>query len=207
MKKGYLWLSLVLFIAFSAQNTNAVMMGFEDLALGTSYDEPNSFYASGIEILVGQFYPYGGGDPISGGEVSVGNGGLAGWFGNELELNNVNLHFLLGDACPSCGYVSLLFGYEDGDFNIGINGGEPEKFQSIFDITAGTIIGGASVKVVGGGAFGAMMIVNGDIDIFSIGGEALVIDAVFACEGIPEPTTIALLGLGGVSLLAKRKKS
>ncbi len=206
MKKGYLWLSLVLFIAFSAQNANAVMMGFEDLALGTSYDEPNSFYASGIKILVGEFYPYGSGDPISGGKVSVGEGGLAGWFGNELELDNVNLHFLLGDACPSCGYVSLLFGYEDGEVNLGINGTRKE-YLSIFDIPNGENIGGASVKVVGNGAFGAMMIVNGDIDIFSIGGEALVIDAVFACEGIPEPTTIALLGLGGVSLLAKRKKS
>jgi len=207
MKKGYLWLPLVLFIAFSAQSADAVLMDFEELTLGYSYDEPNSFYASGIEILVREFYPYGGGDPISGGNVSVGNGGLAGGFDNELELDDVNLHFLLGDSgCPFCGYVSLLFGYEDGEVNLGINGTRKE-YLSIFDITNGENIGGASVTVVGGGAFGAMMIVNGDIDIFSIGGEALVIDSVFACEGIPEPTTIALLGLGGVSLLAKRKKS
>ena len=205
MKKGYLWLPLVFFIAFSAQSANAVLMDFENLDYGATYNEPNSFYASGIEILVGVFYPYGGGDPVSGGEVSVGNSGLAGMSGNELELDNVNLHFLLGDSgCLYCGYVSLFFGYEQGQVNLGINGTRGE-YLSIYDIPEN--IGGASVKVIGNGAFGAMMVINGSIDIFSIGGQELVIDSVFACEGIPEPTTIALLGLGGLSLLRVRKKN
>ncbi len=202
MKKRYLWLPLVLFIAFSAQSADAVLMHFEDLTLGASYGEPNSFFASGIEIQVGEFYLYGGG--TTSGEVSVGNGGLAGWFGNELEINNVNLHFLLSDSgCTSCG-VTLMFGYYGGDVDLGVNG-ESKEYQSIFDIPTGENIGGASIKVVGDDTLGAMMIINGTIDMFSIGGQELAIDSVLVCE-VPEPTTIALLGLGGFSLLMKRKK-
>jgi hypothetical protein len=204
MKKRYLWLPLVLFIAFSAQSANAVLMHFEDLTLGTSYGEPNSFFASGIEIQVGEFYPYSGGT-TSGGSVTVQSEGDAGWFGNELWIDNVNLHFLLSDSgCTSCG-VTLMFGYYGGDVNLGVNG-ESKEYQSIFDIPTGENIGGASIKVVGNGSLGAMMIINGTIDMFSIGGQELAIDSVLACE-VPEPTTIALLGLGGFSLLMKRKKS
>lgn len=206
MKKGYLWLSLVLFIAFSAQSANAVLMDFEKLTTGTIYEEPNSFYASGIEILVREFYPFVDGEPITGGEVSVGNGGLAGWFGNELELDNVNLHFLLDDSGdPFCG-VALLFGYESGDVNVGVNG-TIMKYQSIFDIPSGENIGGAKIQVVVQGSAGALLVANGNIQTFLIGGQALAIDSVFAVEGVPEPTTIALLGLGGFSLLMRRKKS
>lgn len=203
MKKRFLCLLVLLFMALSAQNAGAVLLDFEDLNSGDSYVEGQSLYSSGVEIKVGELELAGGG--TTSGDVFVGTGGLAGHLGKELVLSDVNLHFLLGDSsCPSCG-ISLLFGYYGGDVNIGING-IVKAYTSFFDIPSNENIGGASVNVRGDGTLGGLLIVNGPINTFTIGGEDIAIDSVLACE-IPEPTTIALLGLSGLTLLLRRKRS
>lgn len=202
MKKKFLFLMVILFTGISAQNAGAVLLDFEDLNVGDSYNVPDSFYSSEIKIDVGEFYPTTGGS-LSGTAV-VGNGGVAGHLGNEMEIYNVNLHFLLGDSgCPSCG-LFLLFGYNGGDVNLGING-TVNSYTSFADIPPNEVIDGATITVRGT-QLGALLVVNGNIEVFTIGGQEIAIDSILACE-IPEPMTIALLGLGSLSLVLRRKQS
>ena len=182
---------------------DAVVMDFEDQLLGASHNVGDSFVASGVTISVSQFQPVVG-PPLSG-NVVVTNLGMAGGVGKELAINNVDLNFLFNfSGCPSCG-VALLFGEYGGDINLGING-DLKKAADFYDLPG--IIGGANVYVASrGGDLGTMLIVSGvNINTMTIGGQELAIDTVFACETIPEPATITLLGLGAISVLAGRKR-
>ena len=213
MKKKFLFLLMILFTGLYTQNAGAaVLLLFEDedLTLGNSYTVGDSFDASDyyipstkIEIDVGKFYPLAG--PPTSGAVTVGDTGKAGHLGKELEIDDVNLKFLLGPSgCPSCG-ISLLFGYYGGDVNIGING-TINEYTSFFDIPANENIGGAFVNVVSAGDSKGLLVVNGNIDIFTIGGQDIAIDSMLICD-VPEPTTTALLLVGGLSLLLRKKNS
>ena len=202
MKKKLLFLAVLVTLFLASQNASAVFLTFEDpsLIIGATYDVGDSFYASGKQIIVGEFYPMVG-NPITDGDVSIGNSGQAGAFGKELEVSNVNLSFVLNfDGCPACA-LALLFGEYGGDINLGIDG-TIVSAADFYDLPL--TINGASIFVRGSGALGSILIITGDIDTFTIGGQELYIDNVLLCE-IPEPTTVILLGLGGLSLLAKRR--
>jgi len=118
----------------------------------------------------------------------------------------VNLEFITNfGGCPSCG-ISLLFGDYGGDINLGINGNV--LAASNFGDLNGTVIDGATINVVQGQYLGALLIVSGEINTFTIGGQELAIDTMLACEtNIPEPATMTLLGLGGFLVMRKRKNS
>jgi hypothetical protein len=199
MKRKFLSLFVVVLAAIAAQNADAVLMTFDDLPLG---NVGTGFTESGIQVQVEKFYPVAGGE-LSG-TALVDASLYAGGGGNELTLNNVNLKFLLNfNSCPACG-IALLFHDAQGGINLGVNG-DVQKAANFTGLPA--IIGGAQVFVGGGYPFGIIYITGGNIQSFTIGGQALSIDSVLACGIVPEPATVMLLGLGGVSVLLRRKKA
>lgn len=204
MKRKFLSLFVLVLAAIAAQNADAVLMTFEELPLGHTYNVGDTFTASGIQVQVQPFSPVIG-EPITDGTLKVDNLLYASGSGKELTLNNVNLKFLLNfDSCPECG-LALLFYDMKGDINLGIND-DVKKAANFTDLPM--IIGGAQVYVSGGYPYGTIFIPTGDIQSFTIGGQGLSIDSVLVCGSIvPEPATVMLLGLGGVSVLLRRKKA
>ncbi len=206
MKKRYLWLPLVLFMAFSAQSANAVLIDFEDVPLG-SHMVGEGFQAAGVDITIEEMVPLSFSPlTIPTGFAEIVNPGMVGpGGGNELQISNALANFVLDNCCPSC-VIALFFAEFGGVVNLGIN--NSILTASDFIDLSGQTINGAEIAVLQTpNNQGAMMVIHGDIDTFQIGGEDLYIDSMVVCEGVPEPSTIALLVLGGVSLLAKRKKS
>jgi hypothetical protein len=202
MKRKILSLFVLVLAAIASQNADAVVMTFDDLPLGHTYNVGDSFIASGIQVQVEKFYPVAGGE-LSG--IALVDNSLYAGGGNGLTLNNVNLKFLLNfDSCPECGSAMLFYDML-GDINLGING-DVRKAADFSDLP--TIIDGAQVFVGGSDTYGIIYITGGNIQSFTIGGQALLIDNVLLCGTIvPEPATIVLLGLGSVSVLLRRKKA
>lgn len=205
MKKGYLWLPLVLFIAFSAQSANAVLIHFDDVPLG-QYPVGGGFISAGVEVTIEDMMnPAAPSTIANGGYAEIVNPGMVGpGGGNELKISNALANFSLDDPCPSC-TIALFFAEFGNTVNLGIN--YSILIAADFVDLNGQTIGGALISVIQTpNNQGAMMVINGNVETFQIGGEDLYVDSIFV-EAIPEPTTIALLGLGGLSLLVKRKKS
>ena len=201
-KKG-LWVSISLFVALFAQHAGASTLDFEDLTFGASYGVGESFATSGVVITGEEFFFLPSGSTLDG-SVSVGDAGLADGAGNELGLNNINLNFDFGVALYG---LALQYGESGGNLNIEVNG-EFKNFDDFVDIDK-TTIGGASIFTLDSGpageSSGALFIVTGTIESFSIGGQELWIDNLVASP-VPEPTTLILLGTGGLVILARKKR-
>ena len=203
MKRKFLSLFVLVLAAIAAQNATAmIVMEFEDLLLD-HYDVGDTFTASGIQVEVEPFKPVFG-EELNGTALVDDFRFSGGGPGQELMLNNVNLKFLLNiNSCPAC-FVYLLFGEYGGNVNLGING-DIKKAPDFINLQ-GTI--GGAIVAVHGYPMGDIMAFGGNISSFTIGGQDLYIDRLIICEGVvPEPATIMLLGLGGVSVLRRRKKA
>jgi len=141
---------------------------FEDQVLGATYCDGDSFLATpGTKITVnGQ------------GWVEVGNFGMAGGFGIELEIHYANLTFQPAfSGCPPDG-MSLTFGDFGGDINFGISG-DLHNADDFNDLTG--YIGITSINAShysNNYPVGALVAIGGDIKTFTIGGQELYIDNV-----------------------------
>jgi hypothetical protein len=206
MKMEFLCLLVLGLVFFTAQNASAVFLEFEDLSLGATYGIGESF-TTGVYVDVTveqleypaailQVVPAGYVEVVNPGEVIVGSE-------NELKISNAMLNFLFDfQGRPSCGL--MLFFVENGEFiNLGVNG--QLLYGGDFADLNGQTINGAKIDVLQSMNQGALMVVSGCISSFQVGGEDLYIDDMFVCE-VPEPMTIVLLGLGGLSLLARNRK-
>jgi hypothetical protein len=152
---------------------------FEDVSLGARFDldpitpEPDNFTTGGTTMVTLKKFQWSGGTWTDIGFAQVGNGGLAGGSGNELQVNNVNLDF--GLNTPITG-LSLLFGEDGGNVNLEING----DFRNVNDFTEiVSPVGGVNVIV----AFDpdtkmGSLHLGGPIHQFAIGGQELWIDDV-----------------------------
>ena len=160
----------------------AECIDFESLLLDKIYYVGDAFTDSGAYIDVLSFQ-WGSGSWTSSGYARVVDDGYAGFSGNEIHINNVNLGFAFSSQLIG---LSLNFGEYGGNLNIQVNG-EFKNFQNFDDID-GTTIGGVSVSVINGlGNDKGRLILSGDMDTFSfqekeftflIGGQELWIDHV-----------------------------
>ncbi len=173
-------------------------INFEEPPLGTTYLIGNSFTDSGASMTVDNFQ-WSNGTWTSGGYARISNAGDAGYVGQEVTINNVNLDFTF-PTLPNA--VSLNFGEYGGNLNIEING-DFRNFSDFADIH-NAVIGGATVTVVNGfGNDQGTLRLNGDIHSFAIGGQELVIDhvCITAAPGIDaDGTWILPYGVGGTRL-------
>lgn len=151
----------------------ACCVRFESLPLGAVYHVGDSFFDVCAHVNV-QPFVWSSGTPTSSGYAQVGNAGLAGGAGLEMQVNNVNLEFDFGQ--PLVG-LSLKFGEYGGNLNIEING-DFRNFDNFADIN-GLVIGGVKVFVANGlGNDKGHLGLTGVIHQFSVGGQELWIDDV-----------------------------
>jgi len=146
---------------------------FEDLNSGSVYKVGERFITSNTIISVGQFV-WENGTPTADGYAAVAAQRAAGGFGNELQVNNVNLNFMFD--VPSTG-LSILFGEYGGNLNINVNG-DFLNFANFADIN-GTAVGGVKISVLNGfGNDRGFLQLSGTIKTFALGGQELWIDNV-----------------------------
>lgn len=153
-----------------------IILGFEDLLLGNTYNAGDSFVTGGVTVNV---HAFGG---LTTGFAGVTGSGLAGGSGNEMQVNNVTLDFDLSGPVPE---LSLLFGEYGGNLSITINGATqtPANFVDLKGVT----LGGVSIDVVNGfGNDQGILRLSGEIAQFALGGQELVIDNV----QIPDKTKV-----------------
>jgi hypothetical protein len=203
MRKKLLCFMVLAAAAIVVQNASAVVMDFEDLPLNHTYYVGDSFVTSTVTVHVQQYTPVI--TPLNMvGHCIVDDLQYAGGTGKELGISGVSLTFLLNFDGHNAHGIALLFSELTDSVVLGING-DVRSATNLLGFDKQTI-GGTYVSVRGY-PVGAILIASGSIDSFTIGGQSLFIDKFLTDDQpVPEPATIILLGLGGMSVLMGRKK-
>jgi hypothetical protein len=181
-----------------AQNAEAVVIEFEDLTHGATYNVGDTFTTSGVVVTAEQFQ-WSGGTWYAGGYAEVQNSTYAGGAGYEVFANNINLSFDFGLPCDG---VSLMYADRGGNINLEINGSLANVED--FSLLPATL-GGTSIFTTPGDT-GALFVIGvvGNVNSFKIGGQELCIDNIVASV-IPEPATLMLLGAGAFAVLTRKR--
>lgn len=157
---------------------------FQDLTLGSVYNVGDTFTVHsadgsfGFDVVASDFF-FSSGSAFSGGFAEVENGGLAGYYGHEMEVNNINLEFTPTGASPMG--LSVMFGEYGGNINLSVNG-VAANVANFIDLD-GLTLGGAMLSVPTGGLgndTGELRMTGAPITQFIIGGQELWIDHI--CE-------------------------
>ena len=120
-----------------------------------------------------------------------------------LDLNNITVSFDFANVGFDVNRVTLEYIEFGGASNFAVNGVIPHQLASLVDIP-GEPVPGIDVTVNAATSAGpGTIIVTGDIDRISIGGQELAIDNIVA---IPEPATVILLSLGASFALGRRRR-
>ncbi len=197
--RKFRFLALLLVAILVVQNAEAVVVNFDDLTLGTTYNVGDTFTTSGVVVTAGEFFWLPSGS-TTGGFAAVQNSTYAGGAGYEIHTNNINLSFDFGLPCDG---VSLMFADLGGNINLRINGSLANVED--FGLLPATL-GGTSVFTTPGDT-GALFVIGivGNINSFEIGGQELYIDNIVASV-VPEPATVMLLGSGAFAVLTRRRR-
>ena len=143
----------------------------------------NSFQPPTMDIAAHPFTS-GNGTITPTGYAKIENGGHAGGFANEINVNNITLSVSIGFG-QTLQKVHLSFGEYGGNLNVSINN-NLVNFSNFADI-AGTTIGGATVNLISGGGgndkgqiefTGNMTDQASGLGQFSVGGQELYIDDI-----------------------------
>ncbi len=147
---------------------------FEDLQLGTVYTVPANFLSSGTTITTSAFQ-WTNGTWTSAGSAQVQNIGLSGGTGYDLAANNITVNFDFGRPVEN---LRVFFHDYGGNVNLTVNG----DFNNVLDLDElnEQIVGGTFVEVSLSPTGSGIMVINGTVNSFSIGGQELWIDDI--CE-------------------------
>jgi hypothetical protein len=194
------FLVLLLVAILLAQNAEAVVVDFDDLTHGATYNVGDTFTTSGVVVTAEQFQ-WSGGTWYASGQATVQNSAYAGGAGYEVFANNINLSFDFGP----CDGVSLMYadrGGLGGNINLEINGSLANV--DLFSNLPATL-GGTSIFTTPGDT-GALFVIGvvGTVNSFKIGGQELCIDNIVASV-VPEPATVMLLGAGAFAVLTRKR--
>jgi len=179
LKKNLL-ISIVILAAFvlpgcfGSGGLISFLIDFEGLITGTIYHVTDTIVESGVDMTFDTFY-WSSGIPTNAGYCLVQNLGTAGFIGNELFLNNINLNF---DFHVSVGEITLLAGYLGGNVNLWANG--VLENQTDVWLLNGKNVGGALVQVTVLSPTTVQIKISGIINSFAVGGQEFYIDHVFA---------------------------
>lgn len=136
----------------------------------------------------GQAFQWSDGTWFSGGQATVTQTHSAGNAGNEININNINLHFV--SSVGGLDGISMLYGEYGGNINLEING--DFRNASNFTDLHGMLIGGVRIMVhprPGNPELGEISLVaeNNPLAHFKIGGQELYIDHLCPGSGMKHP--------------------
>ncbi|MCA9200147.1 MAG: hypothetical protein KDA87_21560, partial [Planctomycetales bacterium] len=150
---------------------------FEDLTAGDRYVVGDTFLAdaTGFQAkITGEPFQWSNGIFTSGGFTLVEPGNMSGEVGQDMQVNNILLHFDFGGPVDG---LTMSFGEYGGNLNLEING-DFHNFEDFQDVN-GLNIGGTLVQVIGGTGNGTgELIVSGTVNSFKVGGQELWIDHI-----------------------------
>ncbi|MEM9415547.1 MAG: PEP-CTERM sorting domain-containing protein [Planctomycetota bacterium] len=193
----------------AAAQASAQTLDFEDIP-GASGGVGATLTSGGVDLLM-QDYLWPGGTVFSGGTAAVDTFPVTViGSGNMLYPNNINVLFDFAGTIGQQSQVSIDYADLGGNVNFHVNpsaGGAIINANDFSDPAInGATINGVAVSVtsttgVGSDNWGTITL-TGPVDQVLIGGQESFFDDVRA---IPEPGSLALLGLGGFVLARRRR--
>lgn len=200
--KSYSWgCKAFVCLAMSSAPLFAAQIDFETVPLGTSFgsntvgDFPGRIVLSqdSIDLSVENFFE---GTFVGFDRAEI--GGIYGEFfaTTPLGLDNISARFDFSRVGFSVTEVTLEYQEFGGVTNFAVNDGPILELLDIADIPLDVAPG---VQAIVGHNTITLL---GDIHSFQIGGQELAVDTIVA---VPEPTTLALLALGGLAFLRRKK--
>ena len=181
----------------TASDRGPMIVDFEDLAVGSSWNVGDTQITSGITMSFEEFF-WSSGTPTSNGHSEIWNNQWSGGTGHDIETNNITIAFDFGGPVTD---LSLLYGEFGGNVNLTVN----DDFRNLggFDALDGTMVGGVLVTITNTRGSTAKMSFDGTVESFSIGGQELWMDSV--TFNVPEPGGAALL-IGAIVMVARRRR-
>jgi hypothetical protein len=145
----------------------------EDLTPGSTYNTGDTLVDSGVDLTV-QSFTWSDGTEYDAGFARVETGNLAGGWGLDLQLNNVNLDVAFGRPLKG---LSVDFGEYGGNLNLEVNG-DFRNLEDFADVD-GLTIGGTTITVVNGhGNDTGRLYLFGQVRTFAVGGQELWVDNI-----------------------------
>jgi len=145
---------------------------FEEQTNGDIYGHGQFFVDSGVAIELGEFFWSGGGSTTQG-SCTIDNQQASGGTGLDANSNNITLHFDFGTMYE---HLELLYTNFGGNINVWVNGAMA-NVGNVTDLNL-AMVGGATIRVQPPTGSSGMLIIDGHIDSFGIGGQELWIDNV-----------------------------